>query len=175
MKEDAWRNDKEYVSYVSDLLNSPEVLRLDNYIQHHSSTRLQHCIHVSYESYLIAKKFGLDAKATARGGLLHDLFFYDWRVSKFRLGSHAYMHPRVALRNAEKITNLNDKERDIITKHMWGLTLTKPKYAESVVVSLIDDYDAIREYFAPKYQNLKNKIKNRHYKKEVSSWQKKVK
>ena len=159
MKNDAWQHDKEYLSYVSDLLNNPEVKRLDNYIQHHSSTRLQHCINVSYESYLVAKKMNLDVKSISRGGLLHDLFYYDWRTSKFNLGSHAYMHPRIALRNAEKITNLNDKEKDIITKHMWGLTLSKPKCAESVIVALVDDYDAVREYFSPKYRSLKNKIK----------------
>ncbi|GAA6114687.1 HD domain-containing protein [Apilactobacillus apinorum] len=159
MKNDAWQNDKEYLSYVSDLLNNPEVKRLDNYIQHHSSTRLQHCINVSYESYLVAKKMNLDVKSISRGGLLHDLFYYDWRTSKFNLGSHAYMHPRIALRNAEKITNLNDKEKDIITKHMWGLTLSKPKCAESVIVALVDDYDAVREYFTPKYRSLKKKIK----------------
>ncbi|GAA6113134.1 MAG: hydrolase [Apilactobacillus sp.] len=159
MKNDAWQHDQEYLSYVSDLLNNPEVKRLDNYIQHHSSTRLQHCINVSYESYLVAKKMNLDVKSISRGGLLHDLFYYDWRTSKFNLGSHAYMHPRIALRNAEKITNLNDKEKDIITKHMWGLTLSKPKCAESVIVALVDDYDAVREYITPKYRSLKNKIK----------------
>ncbi|AYF92576.1 hydrolase [Apilactobacillus bombintestini] len=161
MKDDAWQSDKEYMSYVSDLLNTREVQQLGNYIQHHSSTRLIHCINVSYESYKIAKRFNLDARSTARGGLLHDLFYYDWRITKFRLGSHAYMHPRIALRNAEKITDLNDRERDIITKHMWGLTLSKPKYAESVIVSLVDDYDAIREYFTPKYRNIKKIFESR--------------
>ncbi|TPR40541.1 HD domain-containing protein [Apilactobacillus micheneri] len=155
MNTKAWKNDKVYMSYVSDLLNSSMVKELSNYTQHHSSTRLKHCIDVSYESYQIAKNFNLDAKSTARAGLLHDLFYYDWRTDKFHLGSHAYMHPRIALRNAEKITNLNDKEKDIIIKHMWGLTLSKPKYAESVIVSLVDDYDAVREYFAPKYRNIK--------------------
>ncbi|UQS85289.1 hydrolase [Apilactobacillus apisilvae] len=155
MADDSWKNDKLYMSYVSDLLASPMVIDLANYTQHHSSTRLKHCIDVSYESYKIAKRFNLDSRSTARGGLLHDLFYYDWRLDKFHLGSHAYMHPRIALRNAQKITKLNDKEKDIIIKHMWGLTLSKPKYSESVIVSLIDDYDAIREYFAPKYRNLK--------------------
>jgi uncharacterized protein len=156
MKDGAWRNDKEYLSYVDDLLDEPAVQRLDDYIQHHSSTRLKHCISVSYDSYLIAKKFHLDAKATARGGLLHDLFYYDWRSDKFQLGTHAYMHPRIALRNAERITELNAKEKDIISKHMWGLTLSRPKYKESVIVSLVDDYDAVREYFAPKYRMIRN-------------------
>ena len=56
MKKDVWRNDEEYMSYVGELLEKPEVQRLADYTQHHFSTRLEHCIAVSYESYLLAKK-----------------------------------------------------------------------------------------------------------------------
>jgi len=80
---------------------------------------------------------------------LHDLFYYDWRTTKFNLGSHAFIHPRVALRNAEKITPLNDMEKDIILKHMFGATLALPKYKESLLVSLVDDYEAEHEFFSP--------------------------
>ena len=31
-----------------------------------------------------------------------------------------YVHPRIAVKNAEKITELSDLERDIILKHMGG-------------------------------------------------------
>ena len=55
MKKDVWRNDEEYMSYVGELLEKPEVQRLADYTQHHFSTRLEHCIAVSYESYLLAK------------------------------------------------------------------------------------------------------------------------
>lgn len=106
-----------------------------------------HCISVSYASYQIAEKLHLDTRSIARAGLLHDLFYYDWRETKFNLGSHAFMHPRIALRNAEKITSLNEKEKDIILKHMWGFTLARPKYAESYIVSFVDDYEAVGEYF----------------------------
>ena len=46
-------------------------------------------------------------------------FTHDWRTTKFDEGSHAYVHPRIAAKNAEKITELSDLERDIIIKHMW--------------------------------------------------------
>ena len=104
-----WQNDQEYVNIVGDLIDQPAVQKLGNYIQHHYQSRLQHSIAVSYDSYRIAKKLGLDYKSTARAGLLHDLFYYDWRTTKFDLGTHAFIHPRVALRNAEKLTELNDK------------------------------------------------------------------
>lgn len=106
----------------------------------------------------LQKKRDLDYRAVARAGLLHDLFFYDWRTTKFDLGSHAFVHPRVALRNAEKITTLSPVEKDIILKHMWGLTLARPKYEESVIVSLVDDYEAVREFMNPFRTKVKNQI-----------------
>ena len=117
-----WKSDAQYVAIVKDLLAQPAVQKLANYTQHHHSNRLQHSIAVSYDSYRLAKRMHLDYRSTARAGLLHDLFYYDWRTTKFDLGSHAFIHPRVALRNAEKLTNLNAKERDIILKHMFGAT-----------------------------------------------------
>lgn len=149
MKTTEWRQDSEYVALVSDLLAMPEVQKLADYTQHHHSNRLDHSISVSYNSYLIAKKHGLNTRATARAGLLHDLFYYDWRTTKFNLGSHAFIHPRVALRNAEKLTELTPMEKDIILKHMWGATSALPKYRESFIVSLVDDYEAINEFFGP--------------------------
>lgn len=144
-----WRDDPEYLALVSDLLAKEPVQRLANYTQHHHSNRLDHSISVSYNSYLVAKKLGLNTRATARGGLLHDLFYYDWRTTKFNLGSHAFIHPRVALRNAEKLTDLSPMEKDIILKHMWGATLAMPKYRESTIVSLVDDYEAVYEFCGP--------------------------
>lgn len=149
MTRNDWRQDSEYVALVSDLLAKPEVQKLANYTQHHHSNRLDHSISVSYDSYLIAKKHHLNVRATARAGLLHDLFYYDWRTTKFNLGSHAFIHPRVALRNAEKLTELTPMEKDIILKHMWGATAALPKYRESVIVSLVDDKEAVTEFFSP--------------------------
>ncbi|WP_413627237.1 hydrolase [Fructilactobacillus vespulae] len=161
MKKNDWKTDSEYLNCVKDLLDSPEVQKLNDYTQHHHSTRLKHCIYVSYESYKIAKKMNLDYRATARGGLLHDLFYYDWRTTKFDVGTHAFMHPRVALRNAKRITNLTNKEEDIILKHMWGLTLARPKYKESVIVSLVDDYAAVNEFMFPLEKIVKKRLNSK--------------
>lgn len=102
MKTNAWQQDQEYLTLVGDLLDQPAVQKLANYTQHHHSDRLQHSISVSFDSYKLAKSMHLDYKSVARAGLLHDLFYYDWRTTKFDLGSHAFIHPRVSLRNAEK-------------------------------------------------------------------------
>lgn len=146
----AWRQDQDYLNIVDDLLQHDEVQQLVQYTQHHFSNRLRHSISVSYQSYTIAKKIGADAEATARAGLLHDMFYYDWRVTKFEEGSHAYVHPRIALQNARKITHISDKEADIIVKHMFGATIALPKYRESWIVSIVDDFAAVNEYLIPK-------------------------
>ena len=116
---DEWRKDEEYVALVADLLAQPAVQKLANYTQHHHSDRLQHSLSVSYDSYRIAKRLHLDYVSTARAGLLHDLFYYDWRTTKFDLGTHAFIHPRVALRNAEKLTPLNQGKRYYFKTHVW--------------------------------------------------------
>lgn len=55
MKVLDWENDAQYLDLVGDLLETDEVQRLKNHTQHHNGTRLDHCIRVSYESYLLAK------------------------------------------------------------------------------------------------------------------------
>lgn len=50
-----WRKDSEYMSYVADLLATPEVQKLSQYKQHVNSTRLEHSLSVSYYSYKLAK------------------------------------------------------------------------------------------------------------------------
>lgn len=150
-----WKYDLEYLSYVGDLLATEEVQKLAEFTQHFHSNRLDHSISVSYYSYKITKMFGWNAKATARAGVLHDLFFYDWHTTKFDEGTHAYMHPRIAVKNAEKITELSDLEKDIIIKHMWGATIAPPRYKEGYVVTMVDKYCAVKEALFPLIQKLK--------------------
>ena len=144
LEEKPWFNDAEYMSYVGHLLEMDELKKLDGITHHYPSPRLQHCLRVSYVSYLIAKKRGLNAKATARAGLLHDLFYYDWRNTKFAK-SHAYVHPHIAYRNARKLTTLSALEKDIIIKHMFGATINPPRYKESWIVTAVDKYVATLE------------------------------
>lgn len=155
VKQNDWKKDFEYVSLIADLLAKPEVIKLKDITQHINSNRLDHSIMVSYKSFLIGKKLHLDYKAMGRAGLLHDLFYYDWRTTKFNEGSHAYVHPRIALKNAKKITTISKKEEDIIVKHMWGATIAPPKYMESAIVSFVDDECAVVEATGP---FLKNKL-----------------
>ena len=128
----------EYMSCVCDLIENEKIKKLDKYEQHCHTSRLQHCINVSYYSFLICRFLGWDYRSAARAGLMHDLFFYDWRVDKLRTKNHAAWHPRVALDNARKICELNDIEKDAILKHMWPCTFIPPRYKESYAVTFAD-------------------------------------
>jgi len=136
----------EYYSQVGDLLHSPAVKDLAGWGQHMHTSRLQHSINVSYYSFLICRKMGLDARATARGGLLHDLFFFDWRELRLTRGDHVRLHPQHALENAKAITALNDMEQDIIENHMWPCS-KRVRYKETLVVSFVDKFCAVTEFF----------------------------
>ena len=139
------KDDKEFYIIIEDLIKNPLVQDLENFTQHGFQSRLEHCVSVSYSSYKLGKKLDLDYIAMARGGLLHDLFFYDWRDTKFEEGTHAYVHPRIAVKNAKKITTLTFVEEDIILNHMMGSTLDVPKTREGFLVSMVDKYLAISE------------------------------
>lgn len=70
--------DREYLDCVWDLLLNPAVRRMNQYVQHGSTTCLRHCLNVSYRSYCACRRLGLNYRSAARAGLLHDLFLYDW-------------------------------------------------------------------------------------------------
>lgn len=146
-------SNSEYYDCVRDLLDSAPVQLMDTFIQHGSTTTLDHCISVSYKSYKYAKKLGLDYKSAARAGLLHDLFLYDWHKQPKGdpfFQKHGFTHPQRALDNALKHFELNNKEIDIIEKHMWPLTLNKiPKYKESFLISFVDKQVSTREIVVP--------------------------
>ncbi len=138
----------EFVKIISELINNPTVQKMKNFRQHYNSSCFEHCLEVSYISYIICKKLGLDYVSAARAGLLHDLFLYDWRHSRKKLqleGWHAFIHPKIALKNAEQLCTLNEKEKDIIVKHMWPVTfLDFPKYKETFIITLVDKYSALK-------------------------------
>lgn len=138
-------NEGEYEKCVEDLIQHDRVISMKNFIQHGDINCLEHSLYVSYSSYLICRQLGLDYRAAARGGLLHDFFLYDWHIAKPYKGLHGFIHPSVALKNANHHFCLSDMEKDIILKHMWPLTIRLPMYREAVVVLLVDKYCATME------------------------------
>lgn len=155
-----WYEDEDYLELVEDLLSNEAVLKLEGIKHHYITNRLEHSLGVSYRSFKLAKRFNLDCSAVARAGLLHDLFFYE-SCDKNAVGGkgHNYEHPRIALKNALEITDLNEKEKDIILKHMFGATFDVPKYAESWIVTLMDKQSSLIELRELVLQSVVNRLR----------------
>ena len=141
--------DPEYLALVQDILEHPLVRSMEAYTQHGETACLRHSINVSYLSYLYCRDHGWQARAAARAGLLHDLFLYDWHFHAKETGNyfHGLKHPRRALENAQRLFSLTDREKNIILRHMWPLTVTPPKYREAYVIVMFDKYCSLMETF----------------------------
>ena len=137
---------EKFLEIINDILANTSIQNLKLYKHHYAYTRLEHCLSVSYYTYVICKFLHLDYKSAARAALLHDLFFYDCEDKISRPKNHIKNHPKIALENANKLFNLNKKEQDIILKHMWPLTFSPPKYLESFIVTIVDKYCAFKEW-----------------------------
>ena len=136
-----------FFASIEDIIDHPSIRTMNNFTRHASSvTCLEHSLLVAYMSFCICRFFGCDAASAARGGLLHDLFLYDSRSKKSHAGLHGFVHPKIALKNAEQVCPLTPKEKDIIIKHMWPLTVRLPRYKESFIVSTADKICATIEF-----------------------------
>ncbi len=155
--------ENEYYEITKDIFEHEEFNLLKDYF-HHNSSIYEHVKEVAYLSYRICKYLKLDYRSAARGALLHDYFFYDWRDHDephlHREKFHGIEHPKIALSNAKKTFSLNKIEEDIIRKHMWPLTAMPPKYKESFIVSFADKYLSSRE-FVDEFKKRINKRLNR--------------
>lgn len=138
-----------FQEYYSDLSAHSRLTQMNTLSQHGGTSCLLHSIAVSYYSYRLALALRLPVhyRDLIRGGLLHDYFLYNWREPDCPYKWHGFLHPRVALRNAEADLRLTDIERDIIRRHMFPLTPVPPKYRESIIVSLVDKACAVYEFF----------------------------
>jgi uncharacterized protein len=145
----------EYLNAIEDVITSEEVQALKAFEHHHSMTRFQHCLNVSYYSFLTCRKLGFNARQAARAGLLHDLYESSPKCTR----EHLKNHPQTALENAEKSFRLTKVEKDVILKHMWPIRKGRPSYPESYVVMLTDKYIALAEYIIYLKDTAKNTIK----------------
>ena len=131
---------------VQDLLDTPEVQSMRQYPHHPHTTCYEHSVCVAYVSYRLARRWGLDYRAAARAGLLHDLYLYDARQKPSYYGNQCFAHPVAALKNAWALCgSLTPMEENIIVSHMWPLARRMPRYRESLVVNLADKLCATAE------------------------------
>ncbi len=139
------KNNKEFQYIIKDIISNDTVQQMKNYRQHYETTCFDHCYIAAYYCYLICKKFNLDYKSATRAAMLHDLFLYDWREKNGRKGFHAFTHGKLACKNACELFELNEKEKDIIIKHMWPVTIAFPKSIEGFILTFVDKYCALSE------------------------------
>lgn len=145
-------DNKEYIQIVEKIFNNRKFNKLKEETHHHNSNRFNHSVDVSYKTYKICKKFRLDYESATKAALLHDFFFdNEFSTKKERM----LKHPSKALCNAKKITNLTEKEENIITSHMYPIGGKLPRSIESVIVDIVDDYVSLKEKLGGDYQSLK--------------------
>ncbi|MDD3369316.1 MAG: HD domain-containing protein [Lachnospiraceae bacterium] len=134
-----------------DILKSKNFKSSRNYIQHGKMSVNRHSIFVAQTSLAISQKLGIkcNRRELIRGALLHDYFLYDWHtpVNLREHRWHGFYHPGIALRNAAKEYELSDREKDIIRKHMWPLTIVPPTCREAWIVTMADKYCSLLETF----------------------------
>ena len=135
-----WReeNRRLFAECLQDLQHDELVCRMRAIPQHVKGVSCyDHCLFVAYLGFTFCRIFGLDYRAAARAGLLHDLYLQHWEDTDVGRFERLVIHPRMALENARRY-GLSLREEDIIVKHMWPLTLKLPRYPESYFVSLAD-------------------------------------
>ena len=152
---DEMESNKEYKDliqkYGGEILNSENFQKLKTFIQHGNVTVYEHCLHVTLCAIKLNYKLGTRAKIREliRGALLHDYFLYDWHFADSPLNIHpklhGFYHPGIALRNATKEFALSEREKDIIRKHMWPMTVVPPRCREAWLVCLADKYASTLE------------------------------
>lgn len=142
-------NLKEFYEIANPVIHNPAYQKLKG-IKHHDKDIYTHNLNVAWISFLLAKRLGLRIEEVVKGALLHDFFFYDWRTYRDRdyLLPHGFSHPTISYKNAVKVYGkLTPREKDIIIKHMWPLTVIPPRFRESFLVTMVDKAVASREAF----------------------------
>ena len=138
-------NDEEFISYISDILQSSEFDRLKQFRHHVNCTRWEHSVRVAYKTYQICNKFRLETKKATGAALLHDFFLYDWKKDAPDKGWHPRVHSMHSWENARRIIETDEMMKDCIVKHMWPMTLAFPRFKESWVVQYADKACTIGE------------------------------
>ena len=134
-----------------DILQSANFRSTKRYIQHGNMTVHSHCVNVAKYSIAISRKLHISCsqRELIRGALLHDYFLYDWHDKEHAgiQNLHGFYHPGRALDNASKEYELTLREKDIIKKHMWPLTVVPPTCREAWIVTTADKWCSLMETF----------------------------
>ncbi len=140
---------REVIVFLREMLEDSRLAEMGEINQHGNTKCLWHTLAVVYCALAIAKRLHINVnkRALIRGGILHDYFLYDWHDGKKERRIHGFTHPGIALKNAEQDFVLSDRERDIIRKHMFPLTVIPPATREAWLICMADKICAFKETF----------------------------
>lgn len=130
--------EREFIDLTRELLDSDQVRMMGRWKHHGPVTTLDHSLFVAFSTYRVARLLRMDVRSAVRGALLHDLYLYDSHDKSAHPGNQCFDHPRFAARNAEALTSLSSKEKNIILSHMWPLGGALPRSPEAWMVDLVD-------------------------------------
>ena len=136
---------------MQEYLQDNAVCSMDEYVQHGTTSTLQHCLSVVRISCAIAVGLHIHVnyENLILGALLHDFYLYDWHNHVDEGVLHGFAHPHIACKNAAMRFHVNAEVQHIITTHMWPLTLRfVPRSREAVIVCLADKYCSTLETVA---------------------------
>ncbi|SCX05069.1 uncharacterized protein SAMN02910339_00783 [Lachnospiraceae bacterium YSD2013] len=159
---------KDIRKYGGDILRSDNFKSSAKNIQHSNVSVMKHSMKVAYASMWITRKLRLkcNKEDLVRGALLHDYFLYDWHDDDHRglKNLHGFYHPGVALKNAMAEYTLTERQKNIISSHMWPLTFRHiPKCKEAWVVTAADKYvstmESLRLNKLTKTERIRSRIK----------------
>ena len=143
------RQQERFWDTFADLREDPGVCSLKKYPNHRVSNLYDHSSRVALCAYDLSRRLHLsvDGSALAKGAMLHDFYFYKAQGNEeIPYREHLFGHPMVALENARTRFSLTKKEENIITSHMWPLTILHvPRSKEAVLVSVADKICAFGE------------------------------
>lgn len=135
-----------FLSCLDGLMDTPQVQSMRSLPHHPGVNCYEHSVFVAYTAFRLARRWGLDYRACARGGLLHDLYLYDCHDRTAHPGNQCLDHPEFALRNASALCpDLSEREKNAIVSHMFPLAVHLPRCREALVVNMADKICATLE------------------------------
>ena len=142
----AHKQDSPVGDMTERLAREGRVAEMAGFVQHGRVSTLDHVRRVAHTAVGLARtlRIRVHEAELVRGAMLHDYYLYDWHnpINK----GHATKHPLRALKEAEKDFDLTDRERNIITSHMWPLPPQRiPRYREAWLVCLADKWCSLKE------------------------------
>lgn len=139
--------EREVIACLREMIKESRLRRMNKFVQHGDTSCLVHTVGVVYCALYLADKMhiSVNKRELIRGGILHDYFLYDWHDGKPERRIHGFTHAGISLRNAERDFELTARERDIIKKHMFPLTVVPPVYREGWLICIADKICAVRE------------------------------